>query len=414
MLDRQLLALFFINAFIGQIMSAWQTVMNLISRVQLARMAEEHASVLVRRLLRMTLDSPVRQAFIVPLVIGASHVLNYFLARELGADKWEALAVAAFFVLAGQVVPKLLFTILPEWTAALGAPVYALFDILLRPLAVPLIFVLGWFGKLRQEVAGDEPRTAADVQQEVEALIDLGAREGIIHAGDRELIRGAIDFGDTIAREVMTPRTDIVALEKGAVLADLLACLVENRHTRIPLYGESLDEIIGVLYVKDIYPMIEVGAFDAPLLPHVHAPIFCPASKPLHALLKELQARKEQMAVVVDEYGGTAGLVTLEDLIEEIVGDIADSHEEALPDFLKTVAGVVSVAGSHSLVEFNEKTGWNLAAPGVETVGGWVTSSLGRIPAEGEKLKLHGHEVEILSAEPQRVLRLRLRPAGKN
>ncbi len=398
----------FVAAVAGaQLLGAWNSLVTVLPRVQLARMAQEHPRTWVRKFLAKALDHPLRHGLAGPLAIHGCLLTAFLLSLKLGASWPEAIGLGAGLIILQQAVPKLLITLAPDWAATISVPVHTLAHYLLKPLTVPIAAALGWLGALREEVAGEEERSPAEVQQEVDALINLGAREGIIEPGDRELIRGAIDFGDSVAREVMTPRTDLVALAKDATLADLLAVLVENRHTRIPLHGESLDEIVGVLYVKDIYPMIEVGAFDAPLLPHARPPVFTPASKPLHALLQELRMKREQLAIVVDEYGGTAGLLTLEDLLECIVGDIADPHEESTPDFVRAVDGSLTVAASLPLAELNQKTGWELSADGVETAGGWLITHLGRIPQGGEKVKAEGREVEVLEAEPRRVLRMK-------
>ncbi len=405
------LAFFLLNLCVQQFVAAWHGLTTQLSRVQLLRMAEEHPAPPVRRRLRRMLDRPLRHGLTAPMAMGFGHLLNYFLALRLGAQPPEALIICLILVLVAQLLPRLAVTAAPEWTAAITAPVFAVVDLLLSPFTVPLGTLVEKLARLREEVAGDEADDPAAAQQEVDALIRLGQREGIIEDADKALIQGALDFGDAVAREVMTPRTDIVSLEKTASLADLLAVLVENRHTRIPLHGESLDEIAGILYVKDIYPMIEVGAFDAPLLPHARPPVFAPASKPLHALLQELRLKREQLAIIVDEYGGTAGLVTLEDLLEEIVGDINDPHEETSSDFARDTNGEISVPGDFSLYEFNARAERALAAIGVETVGGWLTTHLGRIPQAGEILRVAGENVEVLEAEPRRVLRVKFLPA---
>jgi CBS domain containing-hemolysin-like protein len=259
--------------------------------------------------------------------------------------------------------------------------------------------------------AEEEEDEASD--EEIEAFIAVGTREGILEPDEGDLVRGVVDFGATQVRSVMTPRIDIVGAPVESTLDELGRRFIESFHSRIPLYRDSVDHVVGILHIRDLLQ----GLFAAGRRPKAgelaKPAYFVPVTKPIDELLRELQARQQQMAMVVDEYGGTAGLVTVEDLVEEIVGDIADEHEEseepvqALPD------GSWRVDGRTHLEELEDLVGVELAEGPYETVGGLILSILGEVPEFGAVVEAQGLRMTVEKVSERRIETVRVeRPAA--
>jgi CBS domain containing-hemolysin-like protein len=245
---------------------------------------------------------------------------------------------------------------------------------------------------------------------EIEAFIDVGTREGILEPGLERLLRGIVDFSDTAVRSVMTPRMQVQFAAADSALGALADLLVESGHSRIPLYDGSIDHIVGIVHIRDVLKALRNGGDGSGLARKLaNPPFFVPETKPLGQLLRELQARYQQMAVVVDEYGGTAGVVTVEDLVEEIVGELVDEHEEAhpenelLPDGSWILEGGSDVDLLEDLfgVDLGEDVPW-------ETVGGMVFSLLGDVPEVGESVESHGLLYIVEEVDDRRVAQVRV------
>jgi putative hemolysin len=240
-----------------------------------------------------------------------------------------------------------------------------------------------------------------------QAYIEAGEQEGIIEGDERRLIQSIVDFGDTLVREVMTPRPDIVAIHADATLGELRTLLREQGYSRIPVFTEGLDNIVGIVFVKDL---IQLSGSDDRALGSLMRPAhFVPETKPVADLLKEFQRRQVQIAIVVDEYGGTAGLVTLEDLLEEIVGEIRDEYDEETEPVTEEGDGVYVFSGKVDIDELGERLGVAIAREGFETVGGYLLARLGRVPAVGELVDVDDLAIEVLEAERRRVNKVRIR-----
>jgi CBS domain containing-hemolysin-like protein len=222
-------------------------------------------------------------------------------------------------------------------------------------------------------------------------------------------VRGIVDLGDTLVREIMTPRTDILALPAEVPVREALRLLRRSNHTRLPVFRETLDEIVGILHVRDLVRAWEEGRDTDSITTYVRPAFFVPEILSVADLLSEMRTRTH-IALAVDEYGGIAGLVTLEDVLEEIVGDIRDEHdlEEAL--VLKQPDGSWLVSGSAHVEQLNAFFDFELEAQReFDTVGGLVVSTLGRVPEEGETLEIDRLWIEVVKADPRRVYRVRIR-----
>lgn len=264
----------------------------------------------------------------------------------------------------------------------------------------------------RVERVETESRREAEEQEvsedAVTALLEEGEAEGILEAEDRELIRNVVNFGDTLVREVMTPRTRILALPVEATQAQAWDMFRESRHSRIPVYEGTIDRVVGVLLLKDLMQHPEAPAL--PLRNLLKKPMFVPESKPVQDLLREMQRARIHLAVVVDEFGGMSGLVTVEDLLEEVFGEIRDEHESPA-EIVESSPGVHDVSAQVHVEDFAERFGLSLERDGFDTVGGLVMSRLGRVPVTGDELDLDGFRLKVQQMDGARVLLVRVSKA---
>jgi len=228
----------------------------------------------------------------------------------------------------------------------------------------------------------------------------------------RKLLQSIVDFGDTLVREVMTPRPDMAAIPATATLAEVRALFQEEEYSRMPVYGENLDNILGLVYMKDLI-QLQDGQSEAVLqqdLPQLIRPAtFVPETKRVADLLKEFQQKQTQIAIVLDEYGGTAGLATIEDILEEIVGEIRDEYDVEIEPVSEEPDGSFVFSGKVNFDEVRDRLDVEVEPEGFETVGGYVLTRVGRVPAAGEKFDLDGMTVEVLEAERRRIHRVRFR-----
>jgi CBS domain containing-hemolysin-like protein len=274
--------------------------------------------------------------------------------------------------------------------------------------------------RLSQLLRGGGPATA--IRESLEEVIEESERQSpALSLQERTMLANLLKVGELRVEDVMVPRADIVAVEEATRLADLVALFGEAQHSRLPVYRETLDDPTGLVHIKDVLPQIEPdgeGSFrwSSASIASIRRPIlFVPPSMPVLDLLLKMQTTHIQLALVIDEYGGTDGLVSIEDLIEEIVGDIADEHDEDAQPIRREADGFIADARV-DLEDFEKETGLNLSIDDeteqdVDTVGGLVISLLGRVPQRGE-IVAHpaGFEFEVLDADPRRIRRLRIRP----
>ncbi len=274
-------------------------------------------------------------------------------------------------------------------------PVLALINLITRPI----------FTLLSGQPA---PPTPLVTEEELRLMVNVGEEEGLIEHEEREMIEGVMDFGDTLVREIMIPRVDIVALEVNSSLDRALDVAITRGHSRIPVYEETIDNIVGILYAKDLIPVLRDGRRDSPLRDLLRPAYFVPVTMKVAALLEDLQRRRVHMAIVVDEYGGTAGIVTLEDLIEQIVGEIRDEYDTEEPaivevgprEFLVDARVPIDDVAELLEVEFPETT--------ADRIGGLVYEQLGRIPRVGDEVICGDVTITVLSLKGIRAERLRI------
>jgi CBS domain containing-hemolysin-like protein len=229
-------------------------------------------------------------------------------------------------------------------------------------------------------------------EADILTMADVAAQEDSIEAEERELIHSIFDFGDTVVREVMLPRTDMVALEADATVDEAIATAIEAGNSRYPAYEDTTDDIVGLVFVKDLLARSAAGQGNEPVRASMRPAHFVPESKRVAELLREMQTEKFHMAIVVDEYGGTAGLVTMEDLLEEIVGEITDEYDPPEPTVERMPNGALRAPGRTPIDEVNELLDVDLPQEEWDTVGGLVFNTLGHVPTEGECLEVDGLE----------------------
>jgi magnesium and cobalt exporter, CNNM family len=269
---------------------------------------------------------------------------------------------------------------------------------------------------LRSKLREPEAPSQAEAKEEgdnieLQAFLDVGEEEGIIEENEGELIQSVIRFSDRAAGEVMTPRPNIVAVEAGATLEAVRDLMIESKYSRLPIYSGQMDNIEGVIYVRDLLKYWQIGETDRKAIDIARPTYFVPETKPIDELLPEMQKAKTPMAIVINEYGGLAGLVTIEDLVEEIVGEIEDEDEpepqEMEADIVEEAEGVVA-RGHVEIGKIERRFDAELAADDFTTVAGLVINELGHLPAVGEEIAFRGLRFEVVEADERRVSRVRI------
>lgn len=319
--------------------------------------------------------------------------------------------VLAFITLVlGELVPKTLALKYAEPVAlAVARPI----DWLSR-LAAPAVRLLSWATNLiagrfgATQVVSAMPFVTED---EIKTIVDAGEEGGVIEEEEKAMIYSIFDLGETLAREVMVPRIDVTALESTATLQEAVQTILKAGHSRIPVYVDTVDNIIGILYAKDLLRYLGNGQANVRLTEIVRPPYFVPESKRIDELLRELQRRRVHMAIIVDEYGGTAGIVTIEDILEEIVGEIQDEYDVAEEPAVEQVGPDEYILDARvDLDDVNDLLGTQLPKELGETLGGFIYGQLGKVPAAGERLSFNNTvEMEVLEVSGRRIRKVRLR-----
>jgi CBS domain containing-hemolysin-like protein len=251
------------------------------------------------------------------------------------------------------------------------------------------------------------------LEEEIQSIIDAGEEKGLIDAQSGAMIESILEFRETLAREVMIPRTDILAIGSDAPIEEIIELIIRHGHTRIPVYSGSIDNIIGILNVKDLLKFWPRPVRQEDILSILRKPYFIPETKNIHLLLHELKEKKLHMAIVIDEYGGTSGLVTLEDLIEEIVGEIRDEHDQEEEKFVDLPDGYTLVDSRVEIEAFEQHFGVEIPGGKYETLGGFILDAVKRIPMTGDVIQHDSLEMVIASADERSIKRVKIRKKGE-
>jgi putative hemolysin len=308
-------------------------------------------------------------------------------------------------MLCAYLIPQLLFRRTSgTWIGHL-MPFYSGAALLMRPFVAALNFVHSLLDITGQEAERDEPATSAE---NIEALITAGTEEGLIQEDDRKLIQSVVEFGDKVVREVMTARPNIVAIAADETLEALHKLVVTEQYSRIPVFQSSIDDVIGFVHVRDMFEVPESGRLTRTVRDLMRPIRFVPETKAVNDLMREMQQEGAHMVIVVDEYGNTAGLATMEDLVEVILGEIRDEHEPA-SDVAPDGNGGYIVSGNFDIARVADMLNFR-PDEDIEstTIGGLVTEWLGRVPKAGEAIERDGIRVEVLASDEMRVGQVRL------
>ncbi len=396
------LALFLLGClavYVGTVQAAFSELMRLSLRL-MAERGDRHP------LLARYLDDPILLFFPARLLLGltfsASAVLFAVLVGTTSArrDAVLLLVVATFILVVEHVLPVLAARRNPERVLEVLLPSFRILTGFLQPIARALVHLM-------HESGGPAP-----AERGAGGAAGPGEADGprpAIDGEERRLLRSVVAFGETLVREVMTPRPDIVALREDATLAELRALFREQEYSRFPIYRDNLDNIVGVIVVKDLIQLEDTGGEQRPLSAIMRPAYFVPETKRVAELLKEFQRRQVQLAIVVDEYGGTAGLVTMEDLLEEIVGEIRDEYDVEAEPVVDEGRGSFVFSGKVKIDEVRDRLGVHIEPGGFETVGGYLLTRVGRVPAVGETFEVDDLRVEVLEAERRRIHKVRIR-----
>jgi len=323
-----------------------------------------------------------------------SHSTSMSVSSILYSGLMVSLIVSPPLLVFGEMVPKALFRqnasrIFPGLSIPLRWGYYLLY---------PLIAVVDFISALILKPLGFGRKEGKFFSREnVELLLRESEKEGVLEPDEREIISGVFAFGETTVKEVMTPRIEIRAIEKGAEIKEIAALIEDTGFSRIPIYDGDLDHIIGMVHVFNILKHREGMELS------YHPLIYVPETKPCDDLLYELKEEKCHMAIVLDEFGGTAGLVTLEDIVEELVGDIRDEHDIGVQVIAMGQDRTLLVEGKAEIEEVENGLGVKLEDVQVETIGGFIVSKLGRIPRTGEEFRMDNIKFEIVESKPNRI-----------
>jgi putative hemolysin len=337
--------------------------------------------------------------------LSAGRPISWISFWEAALAVWFAMVVAIYFF------PYVLYRRTKgEWLLPF-TPLLKTLALAFRPLTLAIDLLDSLIAPHDEEPGHEEIPTSAE---NIDALITAGAEEGLIEEDDRRLIQSVVEFGDTTVREVMTPRPNIVAISARASLEDLRKLVIHEQYSRIPVFGSSIDDICGFVHVRDVFELDEDSRANKTVATLKRPIRFVPETKPVRDLMREMQQDNTHMVIVIDEYGNTAGLASMEDLVEVIVGEIRDEHEPGSditqePDGAYVVSGSFDIARLYDLFEFRPQEETEST-----TVGGLLSEWLGRVPVAGEVVEKDGIHAEVLAGNELRVEQVRLRKVQKS
>ena len=311
-------------------------------------------------------------------------------------------------VVIGELAPKSIALQNPERTSlTIAQP-----TLWVEKLFKPAIWVLNGAGNWVLRIIGMEPASGHQLLHSVEELrmiVDASAQGGVVEADEREMLVAVFDFGDLLARQVMIPRTEIIAVEAGAAVPDIISLISESTYTKFPVFENNLDEILGIVHVKDLLNVILSPERDKIVARDLaREPIYVPQTAPVNTLLRQMRDNRRHIAIVLDEYGGTAGMVTLEDLLEEIVGEVSDPFDKDQPEIQTLPDGSSLVDGLTLIEDVNEQLGVDLQNPDYDTIAGFVMGKLNHIPRVNDIVETNQVRFRVEKMDGMRIDRLSL------
>ena len=382
--------------------SASETALTSLSKIRLRNMVDENIK--NADIIAKLVEDPNRllSSILVGnnLVNNGASALTTALAIEIVGGNAESGAGVATIIITililifGEITPKTVAAQKAEKVALVVCKVINFCVIIFKPVVAILNVVTGVLTRMCGCIPGEKVPliTAA----ELKTIVNVSHEEGVLELDERTMINNVFDFGDSKAKDVMTPRTDIIAVPLDVTYDEYVHMVKDEGFSRIPVYGEDLDDIVGILYVKDIF-FLDEDEFSAET--YMREPLFTYESKPIAELLAEMKTSRLGVAIVLDEYGGTSGLVTMEDMVEEIVGDIEDEYDDDDDEIEVIKDDEFVVDGSTRLEDFNEMVGTELYCEEVDTIAGYILVKLGNFPVEGQELELESDHLRIVVEE---------------
>lgn len=395
-------ALFILSLFVSAFFAAAETALVSLSRIDLQRLREkgDRRAGLIRALKSKTSGLLATILIGQNLALSSASALATAIATVWVGEKWGVpaailVSTVTLFVFA-EMAPKAIASASPVAVA--------------RTVAVPMTWIMKIFspivtlvvtlttGTLRMIGIAESSPTLTE--EEMKSVINLGADEGLIHGEEKRLLHKVLEFGDKTVRDIMVPRTRVVAAPDTSTFDDVRALLREHKLSRLPVYRESLDNVIGILHAKDLFDVTDQEEAAFRLERYVDPPFLVPEFKPAEDLFREMRRRKTHMAIVVDEFGGTAGIATIEDAIEELLGPIQDEFDEETPGFVATGKRQFLLEGVYRLDDLEEQFGISFPRDEAETIAGLLLMRFGRIPRKGERWRGRRADFVIEEASP--------------
>ena len=398
----------FVLVFLAALLlSLFHIVLGAYSKIQLSRFLENREKADRAEILRNFEETRLAVEFLRIIVILALAVWGFAVSDASGAAPfWIFLGALAVYSVGLELIPRLLVLAARPFLLRIFLPAFPL----VRVLAVPLLIVSRQL-LAREELREEKEEDREASEEEIETFIDEATEEGIIDKGEDELLRSVVEFGDTVVREVMTPRVNMVCVRKDATIDNLKDLIIKEKYSRIPVYKDRLDNMEGIVMAKDIIEYSDDKHKLQPIEALIRPVAFVPEAMPVQDLLREFQKVKTKMAIVVDEHGGVAGLVTMEDVVEEIVGEIQDEYDTEEAQIVENGPLDFTISGATEVEELEELYDIELAEDDFITVGGLITHNLGRLPLKGETLTVKGLQIEVLEVDQKKVKKLRIRKA---
>src|SRR5437868_1220897 len=404
-------AILLVSLLLCALSSAAETSFTSISRIKLKDLVEEGNQQAIQ--IEKTLSNPNKLLLTILIVnrvavIVAASMATVLALRfshtfgELIATVLTSLVVLIFC----EITPKTVAVQNPlRWARAFVKPVRAI-----SWLLQPVVWTLSTITNTLVRLIGGQVRHPGPfvTEEELRLLLTVGEEQGVLEEEETEMIHSIFEFADTTVREVMVPRIDMVTLESNATVDEAVDLALQGGHSRIPVYEENIDNIIGVLYVKDMLKQLREGHNNYPVRDLVREAYFVPETKKLDDLLREIQQRRVHMAIIVDEYGSVAGLVTIEDLVEEIVGDIQDEYDREEKLYEQVNENEYIFEAKINIDEFNELMDTKLDNTGYETLGGFLYAQLDKIPVVGDTIKFNNLTFTVLSTRGRRITQVRV------
>jgi len=401
----------FILLLLSAVFSSSETAITAITKSRLATMREKHHY--YRRFLDWIIND-VHKALNVTLICNnlvniAASALATSLALVLFGNNGPVIAVVfmtVIIVIFGEILPKSIAIVKSETILLFALPFLSFLNFILSPF----IWLLSKLIRLLGLVFGIDlgnPHTFV-TREEIEQMVNIGEASGVIEEEERRMIHGIISFKESRVYEIMVPRTDIDAVPSDFSIGEAVAVFHEHGHSRVPIFEDSMDDIQGILYVKDTIPYLHSGLSTEPVSKLKRNALFVPESTKIVDIFNTMKSRHVHMAIVVDEYGGTAGLVTLEDLLEEIVGEIQDEYDKENPPVRRESTGEYIVQGFLGLEDLSDHTEYLFESDEAESIGGLVLSITGEFPEKGAKVKYNDWIIEVLEVEDHRIQLLKL------